>query len=251
MRYLGGKARIANRLAPIVAAPKVWEPFMGGLSMSRALDARGCKLWLSDAHPALAPLYRAIQGGWQAPEAITFETYTAARRLPDSDPLKAFCGFGMSYGGRFFRGYSGPGAHTINSPHEKDSRVIHLDPCSAVTASLDWLRTSANVRAIFTVDFFSVPVRDTRLTIYCDPPYANTTGYSTGEFDSVRFWHQCREWARAGARVLVSEHTCPIPHVVRLELQKRTMRSEKGRRTERVFEILRGLKAAFGGRSKM
>jgi len=249
MRYLGGKAKIAKRLAPKIAAPKVWEPFAGGLNMSRALAALGCDLWLSDAHPSLAPLYRAIRNGWQPPAEITARHYRLAKRLPDTHPFKALCGFGMSYGGKWFGGYAGAEVRAIDDTH-RPGRVIHTNPAKAAGASLKWLRDSPNVRAVFTADFFDVPVRKTNITIYCDPPYADTTKYSGGDFDSALFWARCREWARAGARVLVSEHSCPIPHAVLHETQRGMLVHKKGERvrTERLFQVLRGLRAAFSGR---
>ena len=45
--------------------------------------------------------------------------------------------------------------------------------------------------------------------IYADPPYANTTKYSTGEFNSNEFWEYMRKLAKAGNTVYISEQTSP------------------------------------------
>lgn len=45
--------------------------------------------------------------------------------------------------------------------------------------------------------------------VYCDPPYAETTGYKTGAFDTPRFWAITQAWAEAGANVFVSEYQAP------------------------------------------
>lgn len=62
------------------------------------------------------------------------------------------------------------------------------------------------------VDFSSVAPRS-GLALYCDPPYAGTTGYgAVSDFDSARFWARAQEWACAGSEVYVSEYACPVPH---------------------------------------
>ena len=45
--------------------------------------------------------------------------------------------------------------------------------------------------------------------VYCDPPYANTTGYSLGGFNHDEFWKTMRSWSSNGAVVLVSEYDAP------------------------------------------
>lgn len=46
--------------------------------------------------------------------------------------------------------------------------------------------------------------------IYCDPPYRNTGGYrAAGKFDHDKFWEIAEGWARAGAKVFVSEYEAP------------------------------------------
>ena len=44
--------------------------------------------------------------------------------------------------------------------------------------------------------------------IYCDPPYAGTTGYKDA-FDSESFWEWCRDKSSEGHKVFVSEYTAP------------------------------------------
>ena len=45
-------------------------------------------------------------------------------------------------------------------------------------------------------------------TVYCDPPYAGTTGYQSG-FDSQEFWDWCESLVGKGCRVFVSEYDAP------------------------------------------
>ena len=44
--------------------------------------------------------------------------------------------------------------------------------------------------------------------IYCDPPYAGTSGYKTGAFDHDKFFDWCREQAKNNI-VFVSEYNAP------------------------------------------
>lgn len=46
--------------------------------------------------------------------------------------------------------------------------------------------------------------------VYCDPPYADTTGYRDA-FDSKAFWETMDSWHELGADVFVSEYQAP-PH---------------------------------------
>jgi len=56
--------------------------------------------------------------------------------------------------------------------------------------------------------------------IYCDPPYAKTTGYSLGKFDTDEFW----EWVRVMSvnnTVLVSSYEAPDDFECVWQIEKR------------------------------
>ena len=44
--------------------------------------------------------------------------------------------------------------------------------------------------------------------IYCDPPYANTTEYTVGNFDNKEFWQWCRDMSKTNT-VIISEYIAP------------------------------------------
>ena len=44
--------------------------------------------------------------------------------------------------------------------------------------------------------------------IYCDPPYENTTSYKN-KFDHNKFWDWCREKAKQGHQIFISEYNAP------------------------------------------
>lgn len=196
MQYLGGKHRIAKELARIIAPRGPWlEPFCGGQHMSVALAeyAPGVS---GDVNAVLISLYRAVRAGWQPPETVSRETYASARVLPDSDPLKAFAGFGCSFGAKFFGGY----APRSDRNYAAQARRALLRDAAALAAARVHLTCAS---------FFDYSIQDCVDVLYCDPPYRGTTGYSTGAFDHDAFWSRCREWAAAGVRVYVSEYTAP------------------------------------------
>jgi DNA adenine methylase len=198
MQYLGGKTRIAKQLAEVIDRTRkpgqwVWDPFCGGLSMSVALSKNG-PVWSTDVNAALINLYLAVQQGWQPPTEVSRETYAAAKSLPDTDPMKAFCGFGCSFGGKWFGGYSAP-------------RPKYARPADGVRKVL---MRDVPARLVSCVDFLSVAPRTIEAIIYADPPYAGTTGYAgSPSFDPAAFYALAAHWALF-TDVFVSEYACPI-----------------------------------------
>jgi len=199
MRYQGGKARAAKHIAAAIKATGVagpfWEPFCGGLSMSVALaEAFGAGLH-SDANAALIALYAAHAAGWRPPAVVTEAEYAAARRLPDSDPLKAFCAVGCSFGGKWFGGYA------------RDA--TGMDYCGAAGRAL--ARDVPKLADVpFVASFLATAVEPATFGfLYCDPPYAGTTGYAgAGAFDSAAFWRKAEAWSGV-CPVFVSEYAAP------------------------------------------
>lgn len=195
MQYLGGKSRIAKRLAEVVNAIRgprpFWEPFCGGLSMSVALGGRGI---VSDAHPALISLYQAVMAGWDPPESLSEEEYRSARALHDGDPRKAFAGFGCSFGGKWFGGY----ARSTGRDFASSCRRVLLE-------QIDDIRSRGC--AIQQINFLSIEPHPTDLVLYLDPPYRGTTGYSL-QFDHEVFYRRVSGWARH-TTVFVSESAMP------------------------------------------
>lgn len=235
MQYLGGKSRIATHLAAVIdeyRAPGqwVWDPFCGGLSMSVALSKKGPVL-ASDANAALISLYRAVQAGWVPPEDVSLETYEAAKQLPDSDPLKAFCGFGLSFGGIWFSSFT---------PNYR-SRVVRSGP-EAGRFKQQWPHRAASrglvrdcARLVFDCgDFLAQRPEPVDCVLYLDPPYAGTQGYGGG-FDHAAFIARVREWA-THTDVFVSEYSFELGQCV-WERPVKTGQFARGRRVERLYRV--------------
>lgn len=203
MRYLGGKAKIAKQLARVVRehtdAVNLWEPFCGGLNATKALADVGFRVTATDTNPVLIALLSAWRDGWRPPprDSITRDGHAAARQLSDNDPLKGFYGFALSFGGDYFCGFTG-------AEGTRPSDDYYGAACRALT------RDSAAPAAIGLASFFDrKPAPAEGWAIYCDPPYAGTTGYATGDFDHERFWERVRGWGEAGVPVFVSEYSAP------------------------------------------
>ncbi len=203
MQYLGGKSRIAKLLAEVIDRHRqpgqlVWDAFCGGLSMSVALRKKG-PVWSTDANVALISLYRAVQNGWDPPTELSKETWTAAKALPDSDPMKAFCGFGCSFGGKWFGGFSAPRRGSGWSAAGQ-GRVLRRDASPSCIFDL--------------VDFNAVEPRQTAAILYLDPPYAGVSGYAgVWPFNHELFVERVRGWAKH-THVFVSEYSFSLGTVV-------------------------------------
>jgi DNA adenine methylase len=177
----------------------------------------------SDASPYLFSLYAALRQGWEPPTEVSEELYQILKQTKDpSNPLTAFVGYGCSFGGVFF---SNParGEDRNYAQEARNSLLKKFSRCQEVTfahCSYERLTPGASL-------------------VYCDPPYANTTGYSAvGAFDHVAFWEKCRQWTRDGATVLVSEYTAPEDFKVVWSIETKTDMHGEGRkgRTEKLFE---------------
>ena len=198
MQYLGGKNSLAKYIVPHIqealCSRRVYcEPFVGGASIvSRVAHTERLA---SDMHPQLVALYQAVQKGWEPPTlAITAADYAHVKANQDSlDPAwVALVGFGSSFGAKWFGGYAArPGYNFLAG---------------------SWRSLQKKMRTCQDVSFGCCSyteytgIKDA--VIYCDPPYDNTTGYSTGRFDSAAFWAWCSKMAEHNT-VLVSEFSHP------------------------------------------
>jgi DNA adenine methylase len=230
LRYLGGKTRIAKTLATLIDSVRqpgqwVWDPFCGGLSMSVALSKKG-PVWSTDVNPALIALYKAVQAGWEPPAFVSEEQWRAAKLLPDSNPLKAFCGFGCSFGALWFSSYMkhSPG----KSEHVYTARRLKKD-CTPAT------------RTFTCIDFLSCKPGSIDAVLYLDPPYKGTAKYSAvAEFDSEMFFKIAAKWA-AFTHVFISEYSSPIGLCVWSQPLSRNVGGGTGSlATERLYYLPKG-----------
>jgi DNA adenine methylase len=236
MQYLGGKSRIAKQLCaainPARAGRTCWDAFCGGLSVSAEL-AKGGDVISTDSNLALISLYQAVVAGWDPPSVVTEEEYQAAKALPDTDPQKAFIGFGCAFGGKWFGGYARP-SKTHSTVYANSARNSLIADCSVLKTfeCLDFLDVHPND---------GVVANDpTEICLYLDPPYAGTESYAAvGGFDHALFWDRAIEWAK-WTDVFVSEYACPLALVPVLEFSNDLSLAKgqtKDTRTERLYHL--------------
>lgn len=147
---------------------------------------------LSDASEDLILLWQALQNGWEPPETVSEEEYQRVR-YEEPSALRAFIGYGCSFGGKWFGGYA---RYKGRNYAVSTKRVLEK-----------------KIESLYRAKFGSVSYEawsDCELSdsiIYCDPPYRNTTGYTrVGAFDSDKFWSTIGSW---DGTVFVSEYTAP------------------------------------------
>lgn len=169
--------------------------------MTIALAEHGMVI-ASDAHPALISLYQAVASGWDPPSSCSKEEYLSAKDLPDTDPLKAFAGFGCAYGGKYFDGYAQYTRGDKAENYASQTRNALLRDVPALISKGCTFQCT---------DFFSIePCPDPSTVLYLDPPYDDTTRYrGTDSFDSDRFWQYVALWSRH-TDVFVSEYRTPF-----------------------------------------
>jgi DNA adenine methylase len=222
MRYFGGKIRLGKKLSThinLLKPESYHEPFCGMFGVGRHIVAT--QRSGSDACPDTIEVLKAVQSGWEPPRNVSKEQY---RLLKASAPsaLRGFVGFGCSFGGKFFGGY----ASTAGRNYAENA-------ANALTKLRPLIQGVEFCWKDYTDYFPTGP----HTVVYCDPPYAGTTGYSVGKFDSAKFW----DWAfdiSNMAIVLVSEYHAPEGFVeVWSEKVRTDMNGRDGKlsRTECLF----------------
>lgn len=219
MKYLGGKQRLGKRISPILHT--LWErgkyngyiePFCGSLGVFQHMTtlSNAKTIVANDYHPDLIALWNDLQKGvFQSPDSVSEKEYNEAKLLKSPNSMKAFIGFGMSFGGRYFGAYA---PKYLGNKKE--------DFCKEMKNSLS--RIAPKIR-LPKVKFQNSRYQDLRpkdKLIYCDPPY-RVTKYpikyrtSTKEydiFDSDEFWDIMRKWSKTNL-VIISETTAPSDFV--------------------------------------
>lgn len=200
MQYLGGKARLAKKFAPLIRAAldegrTLVEPFVGGFNVLPALGPNYARdAVCSDIHPGLINLYKALQRGWLPTEIISEQRYAELKAAKEwSNPETAIAAFGCSFGAKEWGGYA--------------RNASGKNYCAAAARSLMRKQPFMLGVRFMCADYQALKCGHGHV-IYADPPYLNTTGYSSA-LNHPQFYLWCEEQAHAGARVFVSEFTLP------------------------------------------
>lgn len=199
---MGSKARLAKEILGIVLdsrRPGQWyvEPFAGGCNM---LDKVTGPRIGNDLNEYVVAIFKAMDVGWIPPESVSREEYVHVKnnqyKLPKE--LVGYVGICCSYSGKWFGGYAG----TVTT---KDGVV--RDYQDEARRALVRQHMQLNGVVWESKDYQDIQIPSDSI-VYCDPPYAGTTGYATS-FDSCRFWEWCRDITEDGQTVYISEYAAP------------------------------------------
>ena len=229
MQYVGSKRRIAkdilSEIDKVRASDQLLvEPFCGGCNFT--IHTRSPVL-AADSNGPLIAMWRALQNGWQPPENLSEDEYRHIRLNQAEYPpeLVAFIGLGVSFGAKWFGGFA--------------KNLKGKNYCAAtqkvLLKEIEMLRDVQFVVAQY--NELDIPLGS---VIYCDPPYANTTGYQkTGAFNSRKFYDWCEQKAAKGHHVFVSEYSAPAHWTVLREWEhtKQLNKNRKEKSTERLYKV--------------
>lgn len=238
MKYVGSKSRVAKQIVPIINRFREQtpnglyiEPFVGGANVIDKVLG-GDKIGY-DANPYLIALLNHVKyDGW-LPDKVSRTEYESVRSSPRTYAgwYVGCVGFLASYNGKFFGGYAGivhTKAGTTRDYYDESRRNL-----------------LAQAKRFKDVQFVHMDYRDlepTGCVIYCDPPYASTTGYAGAPpFKPDEFWAKAQQWAENNT-VLVSEQTAPDWATCIWEQEvKRTLDNKKRTSVcERLYLIEKG-----------
>lgn len=197
MQYLGGKCQIAKNITKAIlenttSRSRFIEPFIGGAAITSRIAKYFDVVFASDIHEDLILMWQSLSKGWEPPDSVSEDEY---KELRNSQPsaLRGFTGFGCSFGGKWFGGYA--------------RNSIGFDYCGATKRVV--LRDIGKMNNVYFTHCKYSEVSPTKGdVVYCDPPYANTTGYKD-KFNSEEFWATVNDWSDKGVNVFVSEYTAP------------------------------------------
>lgn len=193
MKYMGSKNRIAKYIIPLFNHNSIYiEPFVGGANIIDKVSST-YKI-AADIDEDLICLYQAISEGWLPPKEFTEQQYNEIKHS-ETSPLKGYAAFALSYGGKKWGGW------------RRDSKGVRNYVDEAYRNALKQFPKLLGIKFILS-SVFDLELPKEKATIYCDPPYRDTTMYKH-RFDHDLFW----EWVRTVSQkhdVYVSEYNAPL-----------------------------------------
>lgn len=238
MQYVGSKNRISKELAPIIQSyitedtVAYIEPFVGGANMIDKINHPN-KIG-SDLHKELIALLNYTRDNYkELPETFTEEEYNRVKANRDSyEPwyvgLVGFCG---AFGSKYMSGF----ARRSNGDDVPAQAIRNLKKQAPNLEGIIFEHKSF-------LDY--TPSDYKNCVFYLDPPYRNTTGYSTGKFPHEEFDKWALELAKNNT-VLISEYQMPEDnfeciwkkeHLV--NVNNRIAHGKNKKRVEKLFKVI-------------
>lgn len=237
MKYLGSKSRIIKEILPLILADRkegqyFVEPFCGGCNVTSNVSGNRIA---NDYNEYLIAMFEGLVSGEKYPEQIERDLYNDVRACYRTGSYKyspgfiGWVGFMASYRAKFFGGYCGANVSSKGKPRDYVAEQIR--------------NISRQIPRLQGVEFRSGDYKSLLIPnesiIYCDPPYAGTTGYMKG-LDHDEFWQWCRDRVYDGHKVYISEYQAPDDFI---EIWAKPLRNNMNfdkKATERLF-IYRGI----------
>lgn len=203
MKYTGGKTRLVKHIAPFINTAleqsngQYFEPFAGGFNVFP--EIKGIRT-ANDIDQDLIAMVRDLQKGSLDLSYFTKEEYYRVK----SDPLSVsqsrlgFISILGSFQGKKWGGYASA----------KEYPTGYRDFIQENINSLLKLKTRLKDSDVFLSQSYDTLEIPPNSVLYCDPPYAKTTGYKSGAFDHENFWEWIRKISQH-SQVFVSEYTHP------------------------------------------
>lgn len=196
---MGSKNRIAKHLLPIMleeaekqGVTKWVEPFVGGANMIDKVPDAFERVGY-DLNPHTIAALIGIRDHVDDLPCEVSEEYYKSIRGAEQNPITSILRFGCAFGGVF---------ESTFARDRKTGRNF------AAETKRNALKQSPKIQSVqFICDSYENLSFENTL-IYCDPPYAGTSGYKTGAFDHDKFFNWCREQAKNNI-VFVSEYNAP------------------------------------------
>lgn len=195
---MGSKNRIAKEILPIMLkerGQRTWvEPFVGGGNMIDKVQGEriGADInsYLIDALIAIRDCVGDLP---RNNKEFTEKDYNELRKS-DNYKYKGYAGFAFSYGGKWLGGWCRDGLNARDYVNESYKNAIKQSPL------LQGVK-------LVNKSYLDLPIPESSL-IYCDSPYEGTTKYKDN-FNHIVFWQWCRDMARMGHSLFVSEYSAP------------------------------------------
>ena len=144
-------------------------------------------------------MWQYVLDGSGLPTEITAAQYQEVKQSETApDWLKGFVGFGCSFAGKWWGGYARGGVQGKQN-YAMCARNSTLKKASTM------------VGVTFTHGSYKDVVPEPSSMLYCDIPYRNTTGYSTGSFNHDEFYSWAVAMKSLGHTVLASEYLHNLP----------------------------------------
>ena len=199
MQYMGGKARIAKHILPIILKDREegqWyvEPFVGGGNVIKLVAGKRVGY---DANPYTIQALKLIRDWPQClPRNNTEFTEADYHRVKQNKQcfLHGYIGFSISFGAKFWGGWS---RNNLGSDYISQA-YLHAQKQHTL---LQGCHLSVK-------DYKELDFKKSRCIIYCDPPYQGRTGYKSA-IDHNEFWQWCRDKVLQGHSVFISEYIAP------------------------------------------